>query len=170
MRTDKVECFEYLVHLLIKRRPDKYQDFTTLKLIKLLFFTVGISSTEKEDGLTGIFNNFVAMPYGPVESDIYTNIQKGSSRRYRITPNSLNVINDKIPFEVEEELESKIEEALDKLLTKNPNILECQAFQLVDISHKWSCWRICYHIAIENGKRSIGIPSEMIKDSIKYYQ
>lgn len=169
IKSNKNSCFEYIVDTLIQKNNGSSKDFSTLKLIKLLFFVVGVSSTDTDSGLTGIFNHFFAMPYGPVESDIYNTILAGELTKYIISPSGCELKADK-EINIDESLKNKIEAAVSNLLQKNPNILKCQPFELVDISHKWSCWRICYNIALSNEAHSIEIPSEMIQNSVKYYQ
>ena len=48
----KCSCFEYLIDCLYRRNNGVLNDFTTLKLIKLLFLVVGVSSTEQERGVS----------------------------------------------------------------------------------------------------------------------
>ena len=163
--------FEYLIDALGRKSDSGSNDFTTLKLIKLLFLVVGVSSTKDKMGLTEIFDKFVAMPFGPVESDIYNVIQADNLAKYRITPYQCCIKNKSANISLSDPQQKEmIDSAIDLLLEKNPNILKCQPFELVDITHKWSCWKICYDIALENGKHSIGIPSRMIQKSVKYYQ
>lgn len=166
----KCSCFEYLIDCLYRRNNGVLNDFTTLKLIKLLFLVVGVSSTEQERGLTDIFDNFVAMPYGPVESDIYNAIQSNKLSKYCITSSQCKIKDGNAIINLDDNQRQTIDRAITLLFKKNPNILQCQPFELVDITHKWSCWRICYDIALANGKHSIGIPSRMIQKSVKYYQ
>lgn len=123
---------------------------------------VGVSSTEQERGLTTIFDKFVAMPYGPVESDIYNFIQNNALTKYSITSSQCKIKNVNTNTNLHDNQRQAIDNAIDLLLEKNPRILQCQPFELVDITHKWSCWRICYDWALENRKKSIGIPSRMI--------
>lgn len=162
--------FEYLIDSLSQRNNNSFDGFTTLKLIKLLFLVVGVSSTEQNTGLTEIFNNFVAMPYGPVESDIYNAIQKNELNKYNITSSQCKIKNPNATIRLDNNQKQTVDDAIDLLLKKNPRILQCQPFELVDITHKWSCWRICYDWALENCKKSIEIPSRMIQNSVKYYQ
>ena len=154
----KCSCFEYLIDCLYRRNNGVLNDFTTLKLIKLLFLVVGVSSTEQERGLTDIFDNFVAMPYGPVESDIYNAIQSNKLSKYCITSSQCKIKDGNAIINLDDNQRQTIDRAITLLFEKNPNILQCQPFELVDITHKWSCWRICYDIALANGKHSIGIP------------
>lgn len=162
-------CFEYLIDVLAKKNKNGLIGFSTLKLIKLLFFVVGVSSSEKNEGLTSIFDNFVAMPFGPVESDIYNEVQHNRLQKYLITSSKCDLKKD-IKISISRADKEQIENAVNLLLTKNPNILNCEPFELVDITHKWSCWQICFDLALSLNKRSVKIPSRMIQKSIKYYQ
>ena len=56
----KNDCLEYLIDVLARKNNDNFRDFSTLKLVKLLFFVVGASCSEEDRGLTSIFDNFVA--------------------------------------------------------------------------------------------------------------
>lgn len=165
----KLDCFEYLIDILARKYNKNIQDFTTLRLIKLLFLVTGVSTTNEDAGLTDIFDNFVAMPYGPVESDIYAAIQRDGLKRYSVSASGCYLKKEE-PFHISDESKRSLETAVDYLLEKNPQILSIQPFELVDITHKWSCWRVCYKFALNSGKRSITIPSQMIQNSVKYYQ
>lgn len=84
----KMLHFEYLCSLLYKWYAQVYGDATKndlgqLKTLMLLFFISAYSVRGKEDGaphsdesmgLLSIFDNFVAMPFGPIEYDVYKNI------------------------------------------------------------------------------------------------
>lgn len=71
----------------------KENDLSSLKIQKLLFFSSALGSTpkENEDGLLNIFNNWVAMPYGPFEKDIIDIIKyrKGQFNYFKIGNHSL---------------------------------------------------------------------------------
>ena len=166
---EKIACFEYLVDQLRLRNNGSLDGFTTLKLIKLLFLVVGVSSNDNEEGLTRIFNKFSAMPYGPVESDIYNAIQTNRLNKYRINSSSCT-IQEESDINLQEQDSQDINNHIKLLLAKNPRILQWQPFELVDITHKWSCWRTCYNVALTDGKHSIDMPARMIQKSVKYYQ
>ena len=53
----KLDCFEYLIDILARKYNKNLQDFTTLRLIKLLFLVAGVSKTNEDEGFTDIFNN-----------------------------------------------------------------------------------------------------------------
>lgn len=110
------------------------------------------------------------MPYGPVESDIYDTIRTDGLSKYNITSSQCAIKNSNANTTLDEDSKQIIDNAIKLLFERNPEILSCQPFELVDITHKWSCWKICYDVALANGKHSISIPSRMIQNSIKYYQ
>jgi len=73
--TIKELAFEYLMDCFIDwyksiRNDNSYFcSFTKLKVIKLLFFASAVNANSQNHNLLGVFNKFVAMPFGPVESD-----------------------------------------------------------------------------------------------------
>ena len=71
----------------------KENDLSLLKIMLLLFFTVATSANDDE-GLLKVFNNFVAMPMGHIESDIWDIVKykKGVIGKFRISNKSLEVI------------------------------------------------------------------------------
>ena len=91
MKVDKILLFEYLVYRLIEWYQKVVSDqkyiqkhFSRLTALKLLFFVSTIKDGENENSdLLDIFNNFCAMQYGPVESDIYAAIVKEKTRLYK---------------------------------------------------------------------------------------
>lgn len=73
MEINKIEAFDYMLHLFEEWRDNhetiKGKPFPKLTAMKLLF----LAAAPKKDGgddLLDIFDNFYAMPYGPVEIDI----------------------------------------------------------------------------------------------------
>lgn len=71
MGIDKIEAFDYMLHLFEKWRDSheelKNEPFPKLTVMKLLF----LAAAPKKDGgddLLDIFDNFYAVPYGPVEN------------------------------------------------------------------------------------------------------
>lgn len=166
----KYDCFEVILDELFVRCPNM-QDLTILKSLKLLFFISAIP-LNMEDGnmdLLCTFNKFAAMPYGPVESDIYNKIQGNGLKKYCITSSGCSIKNSVAKLDVSNQMLNTIKKAIDSLLATNPLIFNYTAFQLVDISHKWSCWQICYKVALENKKASVNIPSSLIQASTQYY-
>lgn len=106
--SEKEQAFQYIVlHLLNwwkEANPDKDindNDLGRLKISKLLFFVVAISSDRDNDGLLKVFNNWIARPYGHFEGDIDELIKhkNGEFELFTITqmktilrnPDSLNI-------------------------------------------------------------------------------
>ena len=69
--------FEYLVFRLdewkkkIEKRNEKVPTFTKLRLQKILFLVCAWNVENTNRKLLNIFDQFYALPYGPVEIDIY---------------------------------------------------------------------------------------------------
>lgn len=93
MEIDKIEAFDYMLHLFEEWRDNhetiKGKPFPKLTAMKLLF----LAAAPKKDGgddLLDIFDNFYAMPYGPVESDVYNAFRKTNFLRFRLNIVVLN--------------------------------------------------------------------------------
>lgn len=73
----------------------KENDLSVLKIMMLLFFTVAASVKQDDEGLLKVFNNFVAMPIGHIESDVWDIIKykKGIIGQFRISNKGLEVVN-----------------------------------------------------------------------------
>jgi uncharacterized phage-associated protein len=168
--SSKYTAFDYLVSALHKwYGEDRANDMSKLKLMKLLFFTVAISANRSEEGLLGTFDNFMALPYGHVESDIYR--QMDSSAYYTFNENSLVV---KLGAELGQinldiNIKNSIDKAVLRLQAANINLINYKAFDLVDISHKWQSWKTMYSLARKNGRYSMKIPKEMIMSELKTF-
>lgn len=167
---NKILFFEYFVDALIRRNNNKTDAFTAPKLIRLLFLTVGLYSTDENKLLTTVFNKFVAKPFGPVEEDVCEFIAADILSKYSITNSSCNIKNNSINIDLDDDSKRVVDDAINLLLEKNPDILYYQPTKLVDIVHKWSCWKICYDVALTNGIFNIIIPTKMIRNSVKYYK
>ncbi len=177
-RTDKIYLFEYMISKIIEQykglngvdERDALSAFSKLKLIKLNFFVSAIDADDSSNGLLDIFDNFHAMPYGHVESDVYAGIQSGELNFYKFGSNNL-IRNIQFPTEDKfSEEKGKIDKALSSLFTKNSNILNASAFQLVELSHQWHSWRIMFEKAKSEGSLSAQISPLMIKLEPKYFE
>jgi hypothetical protein len=171
----KLKAFEYIVHKLYEwyletgRSPES-NDLNKLKILKLLFFTSAISSNEDDEGLLSTFNNYCAMPYGHVESDIYDQMWMVDS--FAISRSGLDIFEDNTPDFSDADfadVKTSIDNSLSKLKEANPNLITTSAFDLVELSHVWDSWRSMYSLAKSMGKNSIHIPNEMIQNEYKIY-
>lgn len=166
---NKILFFEYFVDALIRKNNNKTDTLTAHKIIRLLFLTVGLYSTDKNKLLTKVFNKFVARPFGPLEFDVCEFIAADILSKYTFTKSECIIKNDSINIDLDDDSKQVVDDAINLLLEKNPEILSYQPTELVDIVQKWSCWRICYDIALTNGNFNLIIPSRMIINSVKYY-
>lgn len=171
---EKGQAFEYFVYQLQKWYIGKYgsfenNDFSILKVLKLLFFCSAIEAEkDKDDTLLDIaFDNFYAIPYGHVESDVYNAIRGGELSFFKIdrdktTLNSSN-IDDNNFTNLPSNIKTKIDSSFKKLLEKNEKVLEMLPLDLVLLSHLWYSWRYYYNKAKEKGVYSEKIPNSVIK-------
>ncbi|SFC52917.1 Panacea domain-containing protein [Flavobacterium phragmitis] len=139
-------------------------DFTILKLIKLHFFVIVINS-EKDRELLDI-NEFWAMPYGPVETNIYSQIRREKNFTEFILSNEKLYFSNNKP-NINTLIENKIIDSINLLLELEPRLLFTDAGTLVELTHKWNCWRKNYSLARARNSYSSIIPKEDIINDIK---
>lgn len=177
---NKVLYFEYTIYKLTEwvkeHNPSLTHPefvFSKLKALKLLFFVAAVNSSQSKHALLNVFDNFYAMPYGPVESDIYNSILLKQTKYYNILDRG-TLINSNASKNVFNNLDPKIKEEIDKsirlLLKKNPNIINLPPYKLVDISHKWPVWINSMSIANILGKKSEHMAIYDIITSNKFYE
>lgn len=176
-RETKILCFEYIVSLLIewhqKQTNNKrlyLRSFSKLKVLKLLFFVSAVDASVDSNGLLDIFDNFYAMQHGPVESDIYDAITSNETNKYQFSDRSIKDINIQFDFSnLSTSIKNRVEESLKSLIKKNKNIILLSAFDLVDLSHKWNCWKISIETAHILNVGSIKMDPEIIKKDRKFF-
>lgn len=172
----KKQAFEYVLYKLVLWYKDAYtssnetNDISVLKALKLLFFISAVDTTKDSHNtlLDDVFNNFVAMPYGHVESEVYSIIKKGelqgvSINNYRTEITAFN------PEIVNVDLRHRIDSSINKLQNINFNLIKYSSFNLVDLSHTWYSWQYFYNIALNSHSKSYPIESEYIKSEEKIY-
>ncbi len=177
-KEDKVYLFEYMIKSVVEKyktlndvkESDVFSAFSKLKLIKLNFFISAVNANEEDNGLLDIFNNFYAMPYGHVESDVYEGIQNEGLNYYSFSNNQLIALHQ-FPIDTRFlEEKKRIDGALDSLILKSRDILNASAYQLVELSHRWHSWRIMFEKAKLSGTLSAPISFQMIKFEPKYFE
>lgn len=177
-KNKKLKYFEYLVKKLIEWYKDvcnnkdiSYAAFTRLKLQKLLFLASAINACENNSGLLSIFDDFYAMQYGPVESDIYNAMMNDKfdklsfSERYMIIQEDITNISQGL----DENIIKKIDDAIYQLRLQNDQLIKYPAFKLVDITHKWKSWQNAIDIATALGNGSEKMPINDIRLDAKYF-
>jgi uncharacterized phage-associated protein len=166
--SEKIKYFEYFVSIVFNKvNIQKGNDLSKLKLFKLHFLTSAILTDEKNDGLLEIFDKFYALPFGPVEGDIYDNLTK--LNYFAITSECTSIITDFDPTGLDEEITTKINTQFEALITQNNTILDLVSTDLVEITHKWNAWKIAFRNARQEHKYSRLMSSDLIKVSNKVY-
>lgn len=181
---DKIPYFDYFISQIIFRQFNDHESnldliirsnidkcgLNKLKLLKLLFFV----SVLKVDGkylLDDIFDNFYAMPYGPVESDVYDNIS--ALENYIVGNRDIRlreVVDFTYPKKAHDLLYSRIDKCVKALYDKNNALFNMPTFDLVELTHKADSWRIVFAEAQRRGKYSLHMPKEIIKETTIYFE
>jgi len=170
--------FEYIVYQLnIKRTELKISDdstFTKLRLQKLLFLISTINATRENKGLLDYFTKFYALPYGPVESDIYNamNTQKFENIKFEGNKCFLDDLNDSRFKTLDNSYKYLVENSIEDLAKKRPikEYLTMSVFDLVNITHQWTVWKVAMTIAkmLDSGSEPMS-PNDIIDSRIKAY-
>lgn len=171
----KKDCFEYIVAQLKVwymevSKNDTMESFTRLKLHKLLFLISSTTASVEDKKVLQIFDNFYAMPYGPVESDIYTEMVNDSFKTLSFSNRIVDFRSDFDENVLEEADKRIIDEAIAELKKKNKLIVQYSATTLVNITHKWFSWKYAMAIANINNKGSEKMDIEDICKDKKIYE
>lgn len=169
--SEKLNSFEYLVSKLVEWYKEAFgtiegNDLSKLKVFKLHFFVTAISATNDDEGLLQIFGDFHALPYGPVESVIYSHLNE--LNYFRITNSCVEVIkifNDDFIESIA--YKDLIDRSIEHLKVQNFKLIKASAFDLVELSHSWTCWSLVFNYAKSKGKFASKIPEELIQHESK---
>jgi len=177
-RSKKLQYFEYLV----KKYIDWYKDisngleihsaaFTRLKLQKLLFLSAAINAVENNIGLLSVFDDFYAMQYGPVESDIYNAMMNNEFTTLSFFERYMTVTGDmsNIVQGLDDSIVTMIDEAITQLKSQNNQLITFPAYKLVEITHKWKSWQNAIDIATALGNGSEKMSVKDICRDTKYF-
>lgn len=121
---DKALIFEYIVYKLndLKNEFQIHNDsiFTKLRLQKLLFLISTINATSDNKGLLDIFNNFYALPYGPVEKDIYDLMNSNEFKNIKFNGNKcdLSKLNENTFNSLDNHYKDLVNNSIQKLKEK----------------------------------------------------
>lgn len=166
-KNNKIQVFEEVLYHLHswynEKYPDKENDISILKAMKLLFF---VSGADTENNLFNVFD-FQAWQYGHVEADIYNaySEKKGDFDNFKLNRNKLIFKDGYEPKD--NPFSEKIKGNIQKLKNENPDFIYYEAFRLVDISHSYLSWDIYYN---KLNKRYEDMEKEMLKYEPKYYR
>ncbi len=180
---ERVKClankkllFEYLVYQLEQWKQEKNlrypESFTKLKLQKILFLVASVKSKNSTYPLLNVFNRFYALPYGPVEMDIYEAMNdhsftcidfNGNECRSKFTEGSFG--------NLETTQMSEIREALQTIKDMGIDYITMSPFELVEITHKWTSWQVAMQVAeMCNSKREPMSTDDIISSTVKAYK
>lgn len=173
--TNKKIIFEIIVFELIEwynrcaSSQANLESFTKLKLQKLLFLLSASTATINDKKLLNIFNNFYAMPYGPVESDIYNAMIENNFEHISFAHGYIE-INNNLTIDCFNEETALIQEAISFIKKENPSLILYTAAQLVEITHKWTSWKYAFDIAKLRKKGSEKMNINSICNDCKIYE
>lgn len=172
----KIQAFEYVLYKLVAWYKNAYpksedNDISVLKALKLLFFISAVDTTKDSSGtlLDDVFNNFVAMPYGHVESDVYSIIKRRRLQQVEINNHKTSISNTFDLDGIEVDLRKRIDMSVNKLQSINFNLIKYSSFNLVDLSHTWYSWQYFYNMALATHCQSHPIQNDYIKSEEKIY-
>lgn len=174
-KKNKVNVFEYILQELEERRQElgieSIESFSRIKSQKILFFISAISQKESSTKSLLCFNEFTALPYGPVEMDIFQGMKEDSLRKYNITKEKCSKKEKPLKLlDIDPWIKDLIDKSITRLHAKNPKIFEYDPTTLVDLSHKWKSWAINYEVAeILDLEKGVKIPTKMIIEDAQYY-
>lgn len=171
----KRDAFEYIVNKISSWNEEaigsKTDGLNKLKIIKLHFFICAVTGNKEKNDLLNVFDEFYALPFGHVESDIYNFINRDELRYFSLSKRGFGFKEevytpqaDLSPIDI-----NLTDEAIEKLKELNPDIIKYSAFDLVELSHKWSSWISIFNYAKSLGKLSEKIPLEIIRDEQKIF-
>lgn len=170
---DKFIAFSYLIEKFKDwycelRSDNNYEKrFTKLFLLKMLFLVAAVKNEDGTD-LLDIFNNFHALPYGPVESDIYNTISLDGIPNYTISDRNIKSKDPEV-LNLTEFEKNLLNKSVDQVRQKNGNLITLSPFDLVQITHKWESWDKAFNYAKFTGSRSAKMKSEWIRNDITSY-
>lgn len=172
---DKIYAFDYMLSLFEEWCNEEskgtmiFKNRSKLSVLKLLFLTAAPKKQGSRD-LLDTFNNFYALPYGPVESDIYNAIQNNILPSYIVTERSiLRKVNNHLPYTIDDYIH--IKDAVDELKEINRHLITLNAFSLVEITHKWESWKQSIAFARLMDMSSYKMTKESIRnDRNKYFE
>lgn len=170
---NKKLLFEYLVFRLDEwdkqmNNTNKIQ-LSKLRLQKILFLVCACNATNENRRLLNVFDKFYALPYGPVEMDIYEAMKKeGSFQNIHFIDNNCeyNKFDESIFSELLYEERKWVDDAIQKFKSENKKYLTMPVFDLVEITHQWTIWKISMDIAQLLGRKQVKMYADEICNSL----
>ena len=143
-------------------------DLSILKSLKLFFLLSTVNTDKDNENLIDIgFDKYVAMPFGPVESDVY-DFFKEQNYIDKTSLDYNNLLSEDIS-ELNKDIKKVIDDCLNELQSINNNIINLSASLLVDLTHKYSSWIVSYNNAKANNVLTWRMSNNAIKSEEKFY-
>lgn len=145
-------------------------DLSILKTLKLIFLLATVNSDKENENLLDFGFKFAAMPYGPVEKDIY-DMYKANIISDLVGKDGVNfteIINENFEL-LPQNLKKVIDSNIAILKNHNYYLISKPASYLVDLTHLYHSWENNYRKALKQNKFSIDIPNDEIKRDVLYY-
>lgn len=171
MLETKKKLFEYLVFLLdqwYKEGDVKLpMEFTKLRLQKILFLAAATNTIADNCPLLNIFDRFYALPYGPVELDIYDAMNNNVFGNITFFEKRCDYSKlDEAYFDdLDVALKADMCKAIDDLKSYKCDYLRISISDLVNITHKWTSWQVSMNLANILGARREAMSTEDICNS-----
>jgi len=173
----KRHLFEYLIYLLKQWKDEQYpnvtEEFTKLKLQKILFLVAAVKATAQSHPLLEVFNNFYALPYGPVELDIYDAMNSNTFKRINFEDNycKIDSLNNCYFEDLDSTQKQAMIEAIIAIRNMGVDYITKDPFELVDITHKWTSWQVAMQVAEMLGnKREFMSTDDIINSTVRAYK
>lgn len=174
---NKILIFEYLVFrlnewkLILEKENVNVPAFTKLRLQKILFLVCAWKATGANERLLSVFNNFYALPYGPVEMDIYEAMKNRSFQHICFEGNICicDSLMSTMFADVSNEHKLYVDETIKYFMKSHFKYLSMPVFDLVELTHKWPVWQIAMQYAKLLGHNKARITSSDIIESKKSY-
>lgn len=158
----KIQAFHYVVKVLsdYKKLEVLYNGGVVLsKLVsqKMLFFVCTYG-----DDLFDVFDDFWALPYGPVEKDILSYLNG-----FTISELAKDkIVNTKLYDSLDQGIKVKIDNAVDKMYRHEFFLYLYNELAVTEKSHLYPSWYKTYSIAQANGKQAQKIDRELLLNDI----
>jgi len=173
LNSPKTQPFEYFLFKAIEESSHNFDDndFSILKTQKLLFLLTVVNCDKNNTNflINEVFNKFVAMPYGPVEIDVYNETKNEFLSFFKIS--SFNSILQQAPdfSSLDTQIKDEIDTSIELLIKRNNKIFDLKANVLVEITHRYNSWKLKYSEARQNNSFKEPIPKELIISENKYF-
>ena len=160
-QSDKIKYFNYFLYKLYQHKGSK-NDFGKNKINPLFFFLLNAV-----DGyiLYDIFDDFYALPYGPIEKTINHLIKNQEELSFTITRFDLDKKSDFISFQ--DENTKLIDKAFDRLVTTT--LIEKSVTYMVDLSMEHESLLNARRNAIKENKLAYPMSNDDLKNELKFF-